>query len=302
MAWWEYYIRMPTGSLAKKTKAELIEEYKQLLEKQKELEATAREAYKPAHDDLFKKVDAHTDDTIERSLSQLRASFSNALNKLADSLHTEVQKLSDIKQAIEISKQRLAFHYHVEVAAGLVEKMLADYEVQKQQLETEIASRKREFDREQEETDYQSRVTLQRAREQREEEFQKRAKELAEKEARLKDLEVEAVDLKKRAESIPHEIEKEVGKREAEFKKRLEAEYKQMHDLAQKEADLTQKAMDGEMKSLRDQLSRRENEMASLRKEAELANKKAQELAVRVIESAGYQNKPTQSQNERAES
>ncbi|MBI5470342.1 hypothetical protein HY968_03450 [Candidatus Kaiserbacteria bacterium] len=281
---------LPT-SLAKKTKAELIEEYKQLLEKQKELEATAKEAYKPEHDELYKKVDAYSDETIERSVAQLRSTFVSALTKLADSLHSEVQKLHELKQAIEVSKQRLAFHYHVEVAAGLVEKMLADYEEQKQQLERDIVARRREWDRSQEEDAYQSTVVRKRAEEANEEKFQKREAAIEERESQFK-AEVKLLEeLKERAESIPQEIEKEVAKREAEFKKRLEGEFKQREDFARKESELTTKAFESDAKNLRDQLARAQGEIVAVRKDAELANKKAQELAIRVVESAGYQPK-----------
>ncbi len=287
---------MPSATLlAKKTKAELIDEYKHLLEKQKELEATAREAYKPAHDDLFKRVETYSDDVIEKSVTQLRTTFGGALMKLSDTLHSEVQKLSELKQAIEVSKQRLAFHYHVEVAAGLVEKMLADYETQKQQLEGEITTRKREWERTQEENEYQSLISRKRADETNEDKFQKREAAIVERESQFK-AEVKILEeLKKRAESMPQEIEKEVAKREAEFKKRLESEFKQREDFAKKEAELEARAMDSEVKNLRDQVARAQGEISSLRKDAELANKKAQELAIRVVESAGYQSKQIQS-------
>ena len=276
---------MPS-SLAKKTKAELIEEYKQLLEKQKELQLVAREAYAPESETTLKKAGAHGDETIEKSMAQLRNIFSAALNKLADAFQTELQKLNDVRQAIEISKKRLAVHHHVEVAAGLVEKMLADYEAQKQALEDEISVRKRDSERAFEDIQYQATLSRKRSEMEFDEACRKREIDLGNREAQLKEKEKEYAELKKRVESLPEDMEKEISKRVAEMEKQLQSKHEQERNFIQKDTDLAKKMADSEMKSLRDQIARQNSEIVALRKEAEAAGKKAQELAVRVI--GGY--------------
>ena len=109
---------------------------------------------------------------------------------------------------------------------------------------------------------------------------------------RLKEQETEYAALKKRAESVPQEIEKEVTRREAEIRKRSDAEHAQEAEFARRETELGKKTADAEAKNLREQIMRQQSEIAGLRKEAETANKKAQELAVRVV--AGYAERANQ--------
>ena len=98
---------MTQTPLPKKTKAEILAEHQQLLEKYEELQANSKILSAPSSQKLLEKAKGWTEDNFTKSISDLRISLNNALNQLADKMQAGTQELSEIQQVIELSKKDL---------------------------------------------------------------------------------------------------------------------------------------------------------------------------------------------------
>lgn len=299
---------MPISStFAKKTKQEILADYEQLLKQFEDLKLDAKQIYRPENLEITAAAKNQTADTVSQSVAEIKKTIGSNLEELAAKLNgslaallngflSQAKKFSELEQALELSRKNLAVHYNIQVAAETLEQLVSDYEMKKQQLEkealarqehldAEINSKKREQDRSAEEYDYDTKLNRKRETALFEETMAAKEKALAEREANLKQREQETAQLKKQVEQLPEDIAKEVAVREKDISKHWENDSAVKTDGLKKDWEAERKMSDLKLQNLAETIKRQDSEIISLKKETELANKKAQELAVRIIES-----------------
>ncbi len=287
------FIPMPPE---KKTKAEITAEYETLLKKYEELKGTAKIVYEPTSQELVSGSRAYARSGATEKFSALRTSVNALVQNIEAKVLGEAQRLEELQQAIELSAKHLDLHYHVQVAADALEKLVAEHEMKKRILEAglaqqkidseaAIATRRREWLREQEELDYQAKLTRKRDQDVFNEKTVKREQALATREAALKSQEEDITRLRQQIGDIPKLLERELKGKEKEVGDRLRAEFAREKEAAKKEWESSKALQELRLKHDHEQLERYQVEISALREVAEQATKKAQDLAVAVIES-----------------
>jgi hypothetical protein len=283
----------PSG---KRTKTELLEEYNKLLQKYEELKMASSLVYSSSSCELMEKVKTYTPDALTKAVGELKATLEATLRDLNERIALEMQKLSEIQNAIQISKKNLELQYHVQVAAETLEQLVKEYGAKKQEfdreaaasrqgLEEEISAKKRAWGREQEEYAYN--LKLQRAREEQEykEGKTRTEQEIIQREAALKQQETELLNLRAQAAETPAKLQKALAEHEQAVSKRLRSEFEYTMELTKRDWRLEKGTYELKLSTLQEQVKRQTEENAALKHEAERANQKAQELAVKVVES-----------------
>ena len=301
-----------TSSIAKKRKKEIVEEYEKLLEKYDELKMTAKDIYKPENVEIVSKAKKKTIDSIYEAftgskknlttqLENLSTQLNNHLNSLLNKIIEEAKKFSELQKAVNISKKKLENNYNIEVVAGALENFVneynfkkeqleKEYKIRQEQLEEEIAQKKKEWKREQEEHGYDKDLQRRRDDEIFEEEKEKREKEMATKEKKLEEREQELENLKFQVEQIPEKTEKEVRAREKEVREELNVEFDNKLEQTQKDWEAEKNVMKLRIQNLENYIKRQNALITELKQGEEAANKQAQALAIKVVES-GAKNK-----------
>lgn len=281
---------------SKMTKAELSDEYRKLLDKYEELKTTARVVGDPKSAELLERVREYTAEHVTASCAELKAGFAKTVDEFAGRLLAEAKKLGEIQQAMELSKKNLELHYHIQVAAETLQQLVTEHEAKQQALAKETATRrqafsdeietaKRDWQREQEEHEYQKKLERRRADEADAEARAKKEQELATRVEQLRQQEAEVRQLRQQVEAMPAQLEKALAQREQEVTKRLRAQADADMAAMKKDWAAAKNILDLKISTQHDQLKQQTAEIAALRQEAERANRKAQELAVKVIES-----------------
>lgn len=97
-----------------------------------------------------------------------------------------------------------------------------------------------------------------------------------------------------------HNVEKEAGKRVAEAKKEWEASHTRELFEKDRELELTEKLHELKLKELTDDVKRLERELTATRKDAAEANKRAQDLALKIVEGTSRSRMASVAANESA--
>ncbi|KKQ56840.1 MAG: hypothetical protein US74_C0010G0001 [Parcubacteria group bacterium GW2011_GWA2_38_13] len=280
---------MIQSSFAKKTKTEILEEYDKLLEKYEELKSDSNILSDSSSQTLFEKAKSWTSDSFAKSLSDLRIAFHDTLNQLSDKMQTETQKLNEIQQAIELSKKNLQIHYGVQVVADTLQNLIAENENKKKEYEKELVSKKmaaeeevskvkKEWAREQEEYEYNAKT-----KRNRDEETYQAIKTKHEEEMASKSEEIQK--MREQAENFPRELENAKKQKEQEVTKILRLEFDTKNGSMKKDWEAEKNIFELTIKNLEETAKKQISEVASWRVEAEKAAKKAQELAIKIVES-----------------
>src|SRR3989338_1486810 len=239
---------MATIPLSKRTKSEILEEYDKLLQNYEELKTTDQMINKPQSTKLLDAVKDYTFENITKSIASQRNALNATLNDLSEKILNEAQKLSELQQAITLSQKHLELQYNIHVAAETLQQLVAEHE-----------NKKQEFSRAR--TEQQTAL-------QEEIEAKKRAWKREEEEYHFT-IELE----QKRAQAT---FEEKMKTREKEMNTRMES-------LKQQEQELMQ------LRKLNEEMPKKlEKAITEKEQEAERANRKAQELAVKVIESNAH--------------
>lgn len=290
------YIFMPQTPISKKNKAEIVEEYNKLLAKYDELKMTSKILGEPPVLDLFSKVKDYTVDNLTASIADLKTSFNSNLTEMADKLLSEAQKFSEIQQAAELAKKNLELNYHIEIAAETLQNLVSENEAKKQEfekiaeqarrdLEEEITNKKRDWSRQQEEYNYDTKIKHKREEELYQEQKAKKETEFLERENQLKNQEMDLQNLRQQAVDAPKQLEKDLIAKEQETTKKLRSQFDQELVSVKKDWQAEKNIYELKLNNQEEQIKKQNIEIAALKQETERANKKAQELAVKVIES-----------------
>lgn len=277
---------MSQPPLTRKTKNELLEEYNKLLERYEEMKMGARILGEPSSLALLEQIKDYTPEKLTQTISELKNTFNESLNQLAEKLATEAKKLTELQQALELSKKNLELHYHIQVAAETLERLVQDYKVKTVELEEELAKKKREAAWQEEEQNHTIIFRRKKEEEIYQLEQERKERELVEREAALKAQEMEIQKLRSQVEAMPKQLESALAAKEQEVTRRLQVKFEQEQTMASQEWEAKKSLLELTNKNLEQQIKRQDAEIAVLKQEVEQAGKKAQELAVKVIESS----------------
>lgn len=271
--------------LNKKTKAELADDYNKLLAQHEELQRTAALVSDPQSVALLSKASGYSADQLTQAISDLKTSVNAALNELADKLVIEAQKFSELQKAIDLAKKNLELHYHIQVAADTLERLIQEHKVQMNVLEEVKIAEQREWSREQEEREYAVNIRTKRSQEEFIELKAKQDRALKEREDALKQQEQTLADLRAQVIAFPAQLDKALVGREQEITKRLRLEFDGQLAIAKKDWSAQEQIYKLNINSLEERLKDEQAEIIALKNEMERANKRVQELTLKIIES-----------------
>ncbi|TSD04137.1 MAG: hypothetical protein Athens071412_798 [Parcubacteria group bacterium Athens0714_12] len=283
-------------NLSRKTKTELLESYDSLLRKYEELKMASKLIQEPQNVELLAKAKDYTSENIFKSVSDLKITFTNNLNELAEKFAAESKKFSELRQAIELLKKKLEVSYNIQIAADTLENLISQHETKKRELELEIENKKRDHLREQEEYEYNAKLKQQREQNLYEEKVKTKNKQLEERELNIKNQEQEFNKLKLETEAFPQKLNREIELKEKELAIKLQSEFKIEKEMIKKDWESDKKLLEIQNQNLEDIIKKQNNEITILRQETERANKKAQEMAIKIIESSSVKTKTEEQQ------
>lgn len=273
-------------SLSKKTKAELISAYEDLLAQQKELETTAQQCFIPERSKEIEEAEkTYTVDAIQKTITSLQAVAGSAITEFARSFEVQVRRFEELQKMSAHLEERLKLLRNLEAGAETGAQLIATLESERTQLENEITIKRRDWEREREEAEYRAKTASARRDAEVAEEYKKKETVLKEREQMLAVREKELAEQVKRLENYDMDVEKDVSKRLAEAHKEWGATHARALAEKERERELDEKLHEIQIKELTADVKRLENEVVALRKDTVDANKRAQDLALKIVES-----------------
>jgi len=282
------------SNLERRTKAEILAEYDKLLERLEEVQQKAKAVSEPASQEMLRKAAGVTEDKTQAFIVKLQEITRQSTDKLAEALMSGSQQVIALREEAEAVRQELEVGQDTKIAADALEILVADYETKKrqqkleaerarQELMDELASKRKQWEREQEERNYKA---VQERREQKDEQAGMLARREGELDGREEELvlqEEEISGLRKRVEELPKQVEEAVKAKDKERRARLEMEFSVKTKQIRQEAEAVQKIDELKIRNLEDVIKQQRQEIKELKQEAERATKRAQDLAVAII-------------------
>jgi len=294
---------MLSQTIAKKTKAEILDEYNSLLEKYDELKMISKTLNEPQNLELLDKAKEYTFDKIKGATDNLKNEIIKILSELSEKQTAEVQKLNDIQRAVEFSKKNLELNYGIQVAADTLQNLIQENEnkkkefekelnLKKAEVEDEIWRTKRNWEREREEYDYDTEIK----RRKDEDDYQvlkiQKEKGFLEREAKIVKSEEEIKNMRQQIDSFPSQMETALKQREREVAQKLNAEFENKTLFSKKDWVTEKNILEMQVKNLEELVKRQDDEIDKLRKEVENTRGHAQQLATKIIESGVSSKNP----------
>jgi hypothetical protein len=303
------------ANLSKKTKNEILEEYQKLLDKMEDASLLSKSALSPAGSEAMARAKEFDAETIEKEGLKIEEEMASGLQsylgklqslrrELKNRLEEEMKKFQELQAAMEATRQNLKNNYHIEVAAEALNRLIEEYADKKKTLQAELDQLRADFDRTAEakkaewerrnnEREYEFNQKKQRAEESLKEEEAQRERQWQEREAKLKAEETEIARLKEDAAKFPEQLAAEVAKKEKETAERLKAEHLSALSFKEQEWKGKEEIYKLKIENLEHGAKKCEMEISNLKKEQELAIRKAQEMAIKVIESGAAKSRMT---------
>ncbi len=307
----------------KRAKSEVQQEFaaiRQEAETDREsADAKADEAARLRAAQVRQTVEGTTVEGVVQGISTLGLEISKALSGVSAKLVEEVERLSAVREAVNLERAELQRLHKIDVAATALDQMVQDYAREKENLEAEIAGQRSAWEeetrdaererkeqeeslkkaraREIEEYDYKKNLERKKAQDKYEEDQRlqdKKNKERQEtlekswqqRETALKEQETELLRLRKEAQEFPESVKTESDKAAALAARAAEQKFEQEIVLLKKEADTEKRLAVLQVKTLEDTISRQATQIAALQKQVEEAKQQVQDIAVKAIEGA----------------
>jgi len=307
----------PTDITSKNTKAEILDAFEEMKSKFKQseknkLNSSQNEVKQKEEAKIIEKTKDCTQDNLDNEILSLRKKIQSRLDHTLVQLNEESGKLHTLRKAIAIETKKLEEIYNVELAADTLKILITDHEIKQKelnqqkinqttQLEEEISSKRKEWDREREE--YKYNLKLDREREEEnyeaeharkkfewEEKVSKKETELQEREETISNQEQENIDMRAKIELFPKKIESIIHDTKRKKEKQLKLEFTHERELL-KQKHLAEKGiLEVKINNLTNIIKNQESETVSLKQALAEANQKAQNLAVTVVEGASLMN------------
>ena len=160
----------PTDITSKNTKAEILDAFEEMKSKFKQseknkLNSSQNEVKQKEEAKIIEKTKDCTQDNLDNEILSLRKKIQSRLDHTLVQLNEESGKLHTLRKAIAIETKKLEEIYNVELAADTLKILITDHEIKQKelnqqkinqttQLEEEISSKRKEWDREREEYKY----------------------------------------------------------------------------------------------------------------------------------------------------
>jgi hypothetical protein len=141
-----------TSSTRPNTKIQIVSEFKKLLEQRNQLDSKVatkeQEAEKEKGKQILEKAAHYTADTIVKGLADLQLEFGTLVFESSDKLKTELLKLDEIKQAIEVQNQQLEALKKVRIVADALYLLNQEHREKMNLLEQNINQCQEELEKE----------------------------------------------------------------------------------------------------------------------------------------------------------
>jgi colicin import membrane protein len=308
---------------AKRSRAEVQQEFEDIREQAEAARETADpkadEAARTRETEVRQLVEGVSVETVVQRISGLGLEVSKALADVSGKLTQEVQLLASVRDAVALERKELERLHKIDVAATALDQMVQDYAREKQQLETEIASRRAAWEddvvrvererKEQEEAlkkqrqreieDYEYKKTQERkkAQDKYDEDLRLLEKKNQEKqealdkgwqqrEAVLKEREEELARLRQESQSFAGRLEKESQAAADRSRRETEAALQQQLVILNKDAETEKRLAQLQVKTLEETLVRQTAQISALEKQLADAKQQVQDIAMKAIEGA----------------
>jgi hypothetical protein len=307
----------------KRTKTEVQREFDEIQEQS----ANARESADPKMEEASRRHETEVREAVEgvtvesavQRISGLSVEVSKALSGLSGKLTEEVQLLASTREAVGLERKELDRLHKIDVAATALDQLVQDYARQKQELETEIATRrtaweeeaarvdrerkeqeevlKKQRQREGEDFDYKKTQERKKATDKYEEEIRLQEKKNLEKqetiekswqlrETSLKEREEELARLRKESEAFPKRLEAEANAAAERARRESEARLQQETLVMKKDAEAEKRFGELRVKTFEETVAHQQAQIAALEKQLADAKQQVQDIAVKAIEGA----------------
>ncbi len=313
----------PKTTRTRRAKAEVQEEFETIKEEVSEASSygnsKADEVLKQREAEICESVKDLAVDGILRKFADLNGDISKTLSTLSEKMISEVNLLSNLRQAVAIETRELEKLHKLDVAQTALDQLIEEYTQQKETLETEIESTRqmweqenqakvreaKEFEdnlkktrqREIDEYEYKKSLERKKAQDKYEEEIRLREKQNREsqeslekswqtREATLKSQEEEIALLRKTVDEFPIRLKKEVDKIAADSIKQTEQKLSQEILLLKRDNESEKKMSELKIKTLEETISRQATQINALQMQVDEAKKQVQDIAVKAIEGA----------------
>lgn len=288
-------------NIARKTKTEILDEYKKLRQELEAAQRTATQVAEPRSQELLKKTERQTENDVLGTVQTAKTTINSGLNQLAEAMSGQVAHLQELREAVALWQKNLENYRNVTVAAGALEALIGEYDLKKRQFEAEAAERRFTLDKElenkkrvweeaQDDREYETKRKHKQLQEEFDDKNRKREKEIAERAEQIAQRERELSSWQQQVKDFSQKLEDELKKKELEVTNRLEADHEmKMRQLTQERQ--AEKSMLGlQVDNLRERSNQQQSEINSLQKALDEANARSQDLAAKVIEG----NRPVQ--------
>lgn len=313
----------PKTTRTKRAKAEVQEEFETIKEEVSEASSysssKADEVLKQREAEICESVKDLAIDGILRKFADLNGDISKTLSTLSEKMISEVNLLSNLRQAVAIETRELEKLHKLDVAQTALDQLIEEYAQQKETLESEIDTTREMWEqenqakvretkesednlkktrqREIEEYEYKKSLERKKAQDKYEEEIRIREKQNREsqeslekswqtREAALKAQEEEITLLRKTVDEFPLRLKKEVDKAAADSIKQTEQKLSQEILLLKRDSESEKKMSELKIKTLEETLSRASAQINTLQTQVDEAKKQVQDIAVKAIEGA----------------
>jgi colicin import membrane protein len=264
-------------------------------------------------------VESVSVDSVAQRISALNGEVSRTLLELSEKLTAEVDLLARVREAIALEQQDLERLHKIDIAATSLDQLIEDYARERERLETEIQTRRSEWEqeartaererkeadealrkqRQRESEDYEYRKQLERkkAQDRYDEEIHLLAKKneerqgelertWAQREASIVEREEELARLRQQVEEFPQRLAAEKEAALTEATRQVTARYEQQILVLQKDAEAERKVAALQVTALQETLKRQTEQMAVLERATEEAKRQVQDIALKAIEGA----------------
>ncbi len=312
---------------SKKTKAEIQEEFEKIKEEARqdglEYNPKAAEMAKQKEEDVRVATREMTPEGLVQGITTLGLEVSKSLSELSSKLATENNLLISMREAVLLEKREIEKLHKIDICATALDQLIGGYEEKQSALETEITSKRVEWEREkekraQEQKEFDDNLKKQRQREKEEYEYQKNSerkkdqdvydevshvqerknkekqetleKSWAAREATLKEKEDELNRLRTETAAFPERIRLETEKGIADAVKAIASGHQQEILVLRKDAEAEKRLAEIKIKSLEEAVARQSKEMENIGMRLDEAKRQVQDIAVKAIEGASGAN------------
>jgi len=256
---------------------------------------------------------------VAQRIAALNGEVSRTLLELSEKLTAEVDLLARVREAVAFEQQDLERLHKIDIAATSLDQLIEDYARERERLETEIQTRRSEWEqeartaererkeadealrkqRQRESEDYEYRKQLERkkAQDRYDEEIHLLAKKneerqgelertWAQREASIAEREEELARLRQQVEEFPQRLAAEKEAALTEATRQVTARYEQQILVLQKDAEAERKVAALQVTALQETLKRQTEQMAVLERATEEAKRQVQDIALKAIEGA----------------